>query len=116
MFQVKFPGKNVPNKSTMSRIIAKFCQHGTVCNLPHAREKTVLTPLVLATVSSELTPRDPGTSKSLGQVVRKHLNEGLSYGIAHCATEALELHPYRVRIVHELLPLDCNRCMIYCQW
>ncbi len=30
MFQVKFVGKDVPNKSTMSRIIAKFYQHGTV--------------------------------------------------------------------------------------
>ncbi len=61
MFQVKFPGKDVPNKSTMSRIIAKFCQHDMVCNLPHDREKTVLTQRVSATVSSELASNDPGT-------------------------------------------------------
>ncbi len=26
MFQAKFPGKDVPNKSTMSHIITKFCR------------------------------------------------------------------------------------------
>ncbi len=50
MFQVKFPGKDMHNKSTMSRIIAKFHPHGTVCNLPYNREKTALTQHVLATV------------------------------------------------------------------
>ncbi len=45
MFKAKFPGKDVPNKFTMSCIIAKFHQRGTVCNLPYNREKTVLTPL-----------------------------------------------------------------------
>ncbi len=65
MFHMKFLSKDVPNKSTMSRIIAKFCQHGTVCNLPHDIEKTVLTPCVLATVSFELASNDTGTSKSL---------------------------------------------------
>ncbi len=72
MFQAKFPGKDVPNKSTMSRIIAKFRQHGNVCNLPHNREKTALTQRLLATVFSELEPNDPGTSKSLRQVVCEH--------------------------------------------
>ncbi len=65
MFQAKFPDKDVPNKSTKSRIIAKFLQNGTVCNLQHDKEKTALTPCVLATVSSELAPNDPRTSKSL---------------------------------------------------
>ncbi len=116
MFQAKFSGKDVPNKSTMSRIIAKFRQHGIVCNLQRDREKTALTPRMLTTVSSELTPNDPGTSKSLCQVVHEHGNEGLSYGTTHCALEALGLHPYRVRVVHELQPLDYDHCMMYCQW
>ncbi len=116
MFQAKFPGKDVPNKSTMSRIIAKFCQHGTVCNLPHDREKTVLTPYMLATMSSEMAPNDPGISKSLCRVVRKHRSEGLSYGTTHRTVEALGLHPYTVCVVHKLLPLDYNRRVRYCQW
>ncbi len=65
MFQAKFLGKDVPNKSTMSRIIAKFRQQCTVCNLPHNKEKTALTPHVMVTVSSESATNDPGTSKSL---------------------------------------------------
>ncbi len=73
MFQAKFP-----DKSTISRIIAKFYQHGTVCNLPHDREKTVLTLHTLDTVLSELVPNDPGTSKSLRQVVCEYHSEGLS--------------------------------------
>ncbi len=80
----------------MNLIIAKFRQHGTVCNLPHDREKTALTLCVLATVSPELAPNDPGTSRSLRQVVHEHRNEGLSYGTAHHATEAPGLHPCRV--------------------
>ncbi len=102
MFQAKFSGENVPNKSTISRIIAKFRQYGTVSNLPHNREKTELTPCVLATVLSELAPNDPGTSKSLGQVVSEHHNEGFSYGTTHHTMEALGLNPHRVRVVHEL--------------
>ncbi len=91
MFQAKFPGKDVLNKSTVSRIIAIFGQHGTVCNLPHDREKTALTPCVLGTVLCELASNDPGTSKSLRQVIREHRNEGLSYGTTHHAMEALRL-------------------------
>ncbi len=94
MFQAKFPGKDVPSKSTISRIIAKFCQHGTVCNLSLDREKTALTLRVLAPVSSELAPNDPGTSKSLHQVICEHRNEGLSYGTTHHAMESLKLQPY----------------------
>ncbi len=116
MFRAKFPGKDIPNKSTMGRIIAKFLQRGTVCNLPNDGEKTALTSRVLAAVSSELAPNDPGTSTFFRQVVHQHRNEGLSYGTAHHITEALRLHPCRVRIVHELLPLDYDRRVTYCQW
>ncbi len=84
MFQAKFPGKDVPNMSTMSRIIAKFHQHCTVCNLPLNREKTALSPHV-ATLSSKLAPNDPATSKSLRQVVCKHHNEGSSFSTARHA-------------------------------
>ncbi len=89
MFQAKFSGKEVPNNSNMSRIIAKFHQHGTVCNVPHGREKTVLPPRMLEIVLSELAPNDPRTSKSLCQVVCEHHNEGLSYGTTYRATKAL---------------------------
>ncbi len=103
MFQAKFPGKDVSNKSTMSHIIAKFRQHGPVCNLPHNREKAALTSRVLARVSSELASNNRGISKSFCQVICEHRNEGLSYSTTHCAMEALGLHPYRVCIIHELL-------------
>ncbi len=110
MFQAKFPGTDVPNKSTMSRIITKFHQHNTVCNLLHDREKTALTPRVLATVSSELAPNDTLTSESLCQIIHEHHNEGLSSGNVHRTTEALRVYPYRVCVVHKLLPLDYDRC------
>ncbi len=38
----------------------------------------------------------------------------VSYGTAHRATHALQLHPYRIRVTHELLPLDPNQCLHYC--
>ncbi len=113
MFHMKFPEKDKPNKSTVSRIVAKFHQHGTVGNLPYEREKFALTPCVLATVSSESAPNDPGTSKSLRQVVHEHRNEGLSHSATHRAMEALGLHLYSV--VHELLPPDYDRRVMYCQ-
>ncbi len=59
---------------------------------------------------------DPGTSKFLRQVVCEHRNESLSYSTAHHAIEAIGLHSYRVHIVHELLPLNYDRCVTYCQW
>ncbi len=115
MFQAMFQGKDMPNKYTMSRIIAKFRQRSTVCNLWHVREKTALTPACWQQCRlnrCQTTQELP----NFCQVVRKHRNKGLLYGTAHHATEALGLHSYRVCVIHELLPLDYNRCMAYCQW
>lgn len=117
MFKDEFPGREPPNNSSVSRIVAKFREYGTVRNLPHDREKTALTPQVLATVASELAGTTPSPStKSLRRVVLEHRNEGLTYGTAHRAVQALGLHPYRIRVVHELLPLDFDRRITFCEW
>ncbi len=52
-------------------------------------------------------------TKSLQRITKE---ENLSYGTAHCATEALGLHPYHVRIMHELLPEDPAKKVLFCEW
>ncbi len=112
-FNVEFPGKTVPDKKSILGLVAKFNEHGTVHNLPHDRTKTVLISQTVAVAGEKLTANPDPSSKSLRCVAKE---EGLSYGTAHHATIALKLHPYRVRVVHELKPLNFDRRVMYCEW
>ena len=43
-FVINFPNSRIPTQKTVRRIVQKFEKEGTVNNLPHHRERHVLTP------------------------------------------------------------------------
>ncbi len=87
----------------------KFRQTGTVNNLSHHRTHTALTLETLAMVYTlTKTP-----NKSLRRVAKE---QNVSYGTAHHATHALQLHLYRIRVTHKLLPLDPDQCLHDHNW
>ncbi len=45
-FAKKFPYAKSVNRRHVTRLVSKFRTHGTVCNLPHERDKTVLSPAI----------------------------------------------------------------------
>ncbi len=45
-FAKKFPNAESVNRRHVTRLVSKFRTHGTVCNLPHVRDKTVLLPAI----------------------------------------------------------------------
>ncbi len=45
-FAKKFPNAESVNPRHVTRLLSKFRTHGTVCNLPHVRDKTVLSPAI----------------------------------------------------------------------
>ncbi len=45
-FAKKFPNAERVNRRHVTRLVSKFRTHGTVYNLPHVRDKTVLSPAI----------------------------------------------------------------------
>ncbi len=45
-FAKKVPNAESVNRRHITRLVSKFRMHGTVCNLPHVRDKTVLSPAI----------------------------------------------------------------------
>ncbi len=43
-FAKRFPNTESVNRRRVTRLVSKFRTHGMVCNLPHVRDKTVLSP------------------------------------------------------------------------
>ncbi len=45
-FAKKFPNAERVNRRHVTHLVSKFRMYGTVCNLPHVRDKTVLSPAI----------------------------------------------------------------------
>ncbi len=45
-FAKKFPNAESVNRRYVTRLVSKFRMLGMVCNLPHVRDKTVLSPAI----------------------------------------------------------------------
>ncbi len=45
-FPKKFPNAESVNCRHVTHLVSKFRTHGTVCNLPHVRDETVLSPAI----------------------------------------------------------------------
>ncbi len=88
LYASKFVDASTLNRKNISRLVYKFGQPGTVNNLPDHRTHTALTLETLAMVSSSLSE---ARNKSLWRVAKE---QNVSYGTAHCATCAPQLHPY----------------------
>ncbi len=109
-FTTKYEDAQVSNKSFISRLVKKFCETGSVMNAPKNRTLTVLTPEKVEDIGAAFsdTPHS-----SIRKVVRQ---TGTSMKSTHHATRLLKLYPYRVKVLHEVNPADCPKCIEFCKW
>lgn len=109
-FTVAFPETKVPNKSTISRIVARFRKTGSVNDCLRSGRPSVLSDDSLENIRASLL-RSPRKS------IRKLCQQtGMSYGSVRRATKKLKLRPYRIHVVHELQEPDRGKRLQYCQW
>jgi transposase len=95
-FKDTCPDSPVLNKSTVSRLVNRFRDTGSVQDRNRSGRSSVLSDDSLNDIRQTLL-RSP--RKSLRKL---SLQSGLSYGSVHKATKILKLRPYRVHSMHEL--------------
>ena len=104
---MKFPQSAVPNKSTISRLIDKFRDTGSVQGRKRPGRPSLLTAEVLDDVSQRLTHSPRKYLRKLSSQV------GLSPATVFRATKKLKFHADRIGVVHELKEPDHD---VYGRW
>lgn len=111
-FSNKFPNRPVPSQSTISRLLKKFNETGSVQNLKKSRRNKPATgeeleTAVLARVS--LSPMDSS--------IRKISREcGISHTSVLKILKKNRLHPYKMKILHSLHEGDAIRRQDMANW
>jgi hypothetical protein len=109
-FRDTFPDSPVPNKSTVSRLVNRFRDTGSVQDGNRSGRPSVLSDDSLDDIRQNLL-------RSSRKLLRKlPLQSGLFHGSEHNATKILKLHPYRVHVMHELKTPDKKKLLQYCRW
>lgn len=109
-FRKKYPDAAVPNNSTITRLIARFRECGSVADRKRTGRPAILTDAKLDEVRNAML-RSP--SKSLR---RLSSHSQISYGSAQKAMKKLKLRAYHVRSVQELKEPDKEKRLLYCRW
>ncbi len=109
VFTTEYEDAQVPNKSSISRLVKKCCEMRSVMNAPKNRMRTMLAPEKVEEIGATFsdTPHS-----SIRKVVRRM---GTSIKSTHCATRLLKLYPYRVSVLHEVNPADCPKRIEFCK-
>lgn len=109
-FRVTYPDVSVPNKSTLTRLIRRFRETGSVADKKRSGRPVVLTDAKLSEVRNAM---QQSPSKSLR---RLSTQSQISLGSAHKAMKKLKFRAYRVRSVQELKDPDKEKRLVYCRW
>jgi hypothetical protein len=99
-FRDTFPDSPVPNKSTISRLVNRFRDTGSVQDRNRSGRPSVLSYDSLDDILQTLL-RSPGKS-----LRNPSLQSEFSCGSVHKTTKILKFHPYRVHVMHELKKPD----------
>ncbi|PNF31709.1 hypothetical protein B7P43_G13371 [Cryptotermes secundus] len=97
------------NNSTITRIINRFRECGSVSDRKRSERQAILTEAKLADVEKML---QRSLSKSL---IRLSAQSGISYRSAQKAMK-LHLRAYHVRCVKEMKDLGKEKRLVYCRW
>jgi hypothetical protein len=109
-FRDTFPDSPGPNKLTVSCLVNHFRDTGSVQDRNRSGRPSLLSDDSLNAIRQTLL-------RSSRKLLRKlSLQSGLSYGSVHKATKILNLHPYRVHVMHELKEPDKEKRLQYCRW
>ena len=102
-FKKKFPDASLPSRQTVYNLVARFRETGSVIDKPRSGRPSLLTDDAIRDISKRM---ETSPQKS----VRRFSQEsGLSRTTTHKALKKLELHPYRIRVVHELKEPDYEK-------
>jgi hypothetical protein len=94
-FRDTIPDSPVPNKSTVSRLVNRFCDTWSVQDRNRSGRPLVFSDDSLEDIRQILL-------RSLRKSLKKlSLQSALSYRSVHKATKILKLHPYHVHVLHE---------------
>ncbi len=109
-FTAEYEDAQVPNKSSISWLVKKFRETGSVMNAPKNQTRTVFTPEKVEEIGATFsdTPHS-----SICKVARRM---GTSIKSTHCTTRPLKLYLYNVSVLHEVNPADCLKCIEFCKW
>jgi hypothetical protein len=108
-FRDTFSYSSVPNKSTISRLVNRFRDTGSVQDRNRSGRASVSNDNSLDDICQILL-RSPWKSLKL------YLQSELSYGSVHKVTKILKLHPYGVHVIHELKGPEKIKRLQYCRW
>ncbi|XKL65621.1 hypothetical protein PGB90_009041 [Kerria lacca] len=109
-FIAKFPDTPAPNKSTISRLLSRFCETGSVADREKKRMRTVLTTEKVEEIGTALQISPHSSLRRVAQ------QTGTSLKSTRRATKMLQHRPYRVSVLHELKPADCPKRIHFCKW
>ncbi len=108
-FTAEYEDAQVPNKSSISQFVKKFCEMGRVMNAPKNQTRTVLTPEKVEEIGASF-------SDTLHSSIRKVAKRtGTSIKFTHLTTQLLKLYPYCVSVLHEVNPADCPKRFEFCK-
>ena len=93
-FRIKFPGRPVPNPSTIRRLAKRFKETGSVKNRNVNRRRHALTEETLNETGERLEHNPQKSLKCLSQ------ETGVSVPSVQRATKLLKLKPYKIPVVH----------------
>ncbi len=103
MFTAGYEDAQVPNKSSISRLVKKIREMGSVMNALKNQTHTVLTPEKVEEIGAAFSDT---SHSSIHNVARR---TGTSIKSTHRATWLLKLYPYHVSVSHEVNPADCPK-------
>jgi hypothetical protein len=111
-FSQRFPMASVPHKTTIKRLVSKFQSGRGVANIVRdPRQPKSLTEEKMAEVQGLVIDNHRLSLRRIGQ------QADLPHTTVHLALRKhLELHPYKVTVVHELLPADRDARLLFCEW
>ena len=109
-FRITFPGRPVPNPSTIRRLAKWFYERGSLKNRNVNRRRHVFTEETLDEIGERLTHNPQKSLKRLSQ------ETGVSVPSVQRATKLLKLKPYKIPVVHALHQPDPNKRLRFCNW
>ncbi len=108
-FTDKYKDAQIPNKSSISQLVKKFHETGSVMNAPKNRMRTALTPEKVEEIGTTFSDT-PHSS------IRKVARRTRLASSPHTTPHGHWKYPYRVSVLHEVNPADCPKCIEFCKW
>jgi hypothetical protein len=107
----KYPDDKVPCKATIHSIVTELHSSLSVMDKKKSRKRHIMAQEKLDDIGTRLLEVSP--KKSLHLLAPQC---GLAKSKAHVGTKLPVLRPYKITIVHSLLPPYCEGRIRYCRW